>query len=165
MRLVELFDKVVKWKWRSKPGFFRTWADFTTDSGDQYSVGVVDERINGVRDLYQNNEDAQFLLSDLDGKDKVINAEFALRGKGSSLGAEYDEAKHGITGTGNAYVVLSTVINIIEDYIKNNPAKYLRIVAEEPSRRKLYARMVRAMSKKTVYTFENEGNKVFLIEL
>jgi len=165
MRLVELFDKVVKWEWRSKPGLFHTWADFTIGPEGQYSVGFSDEVINGVRELYSKNEDAQFLLQGIDGKDKVVSVEFALKAKVSSYGDEWSEVKHGVTGTGNAYAVFSTVINIIEDYLKNNPAKYLRIVAEEPSRRKLYARMVQAMSKKNVYTFENHDNKVFLIEL
>ena len=69
-----------------------------------------------------------------------------------------------ISGTGNAYLVLSTVMSIIQEVVqKTNPVE-LWFSASEPSRRKLYDRIVSALIHKTnfVNVSEHSGNYVLV---
>jgi len=54
---------------------------------------------------------------------------------------------YGITGTGNAGVVMSTVVSILKEFLAQNISNInvLKFSAAEESRRKLYARMVQRL--------------------
>ena len=58
------------------------------------------------------------------------------------------DGTHEITGTGNEIKVFSTVVDIIQNWISRNPNEQLvYISAKEPSRVKLYRRMVNSFAK------------------
>lgn len=50
---------------------------------------------------------------------------------------------HTITGTGHAYEVFSTVVDILKDFIETEQPKRIEFAAEEDSRQKLYARIIK----------------------
>lgn len=61
---------------------------------------------------------------------------------------------HAITGRGDASLVLGTVLEAIRQYLKNNHnADYIVFVAKEPSRKSLYAAMVRKMAATMGYMY------------
>jgi len=65
-----------------------------------------------------------------------------------------------IIGSGNAYEVFATLNSIIIDFIKIRKPDTLEFTAEEPSRQKLYKRMVIKFAKKLGYkirTMSHDG--------
>jgi len=56
-------------------------------------------------------------------------------------GASHKE-KYGITGTGNSVQVFNIVVNIMTRFIKDYNPLHMTFSAEEPSRKKLYLRMI-----------------------
>lgn len=65
-----------------------------------------------------------------------------------------------ITGTGNEVKVFSTVVNVVQEWLKNNPeAQLIHISAKEPSRIRLYRRMVNSLAKgKKVWEIESQDD-------
>lgn len=64
-------------------------------------------------------------------------------------GSRYDyNWSDSITKTGNAFVVFSTVYNIIENFIQSYRVETIQFDAKEPSRQKLYRRLVKTISNK-----------------
>lgn len=55
------------------------------------------------------------------------------------------ESGYGITGKGNAAVVFSTVLDIMDFFIRRVVATRLIFSAEEPSRKKLYASIIKRL--------------------
>ena len=55
------------------------------------------------------------------------------------------ESGYGITGKGNAAVVFSTVLDIMDFFIRRVVATRLIFSAEEPSRKKLYAAIIKRL--------------------
>ena len=55
------------------------------------------------------------------------------------------ESGYGITGKGNATVVFSTVLDIMDFFIRRVVATRLIFSAEEPSRKKLYAAIIKRL--------------------
>lgn len=55
--------------------------------------------------------------------------------------------RYGITGTGNAAQVMSTVVDILKQFLQTHKGQISQLIfsAKENSRRKLYARMVRRL--------------------
>lgn len=56
-------------------------------------------------------------------------------------GVEHPE--YGVTGTGNATSIFSTVIDIMRVFRKRHPGFPVGFTAEEPSRKKLYSRLIK----------------------
>lgn len=55
------------------------------------------------------------------------------------------ESGYGVTGKGNAAVVFSTVLDIMDFFIRRVVATRLIFSAEEPSRKKLYAAIIKRL--------------------
>lgn len=53
----------------------------------------------------------------------------------------------GITGKGDAARIFGTVLQATHDYLAMNNPEYIMFTADEPSRQKLYAHMVRRLAK------------------
>lgn len=63
-----------------------------------------------------------------------------------------------ITGTGDAHTIISTVLNIIQDYHRKNPHDMYSFSAEEPTRIKLYQRIAKTIAKYTGYSIETRSD-------
>lgn len=67
-----------------------------------------------------------------------------------------------MTNRGDAAVILSTVVAIIRNAIERAPIKILAFEAKEPSRRRLYAHIVKRMSKDS-RSIDVNGYQRFLV--
>lgn len=126
--LLELFDQTAPWKYTtSDPKMIE--AEFVID-GSQYTVEIVNRPVpHGERgDIY--------------------NVEFSV---GAYDGDTWLSHNTGVTGTGNEYLVFSTVLDIIQTTVDKVGIKALTFSSDNingtSSRTKLYNRMVRALSK------------------
>lgn len=82
---------------------------------------------------------------------------YAYMGSGDSIGEWEMEfkvgnttnrrSKYGVTGSGNAAVVMSTIVAIIKDFLNDyiKQVKVIHFTASEKSRRDLYAAMIRRL--------------------
>ncbi len=113
MKLDELFDEQHDWEWLDKRS--DAWkAHFAADDGSAILV--------------------HFERTDVDERSRgVWQADFERSGTDDPLG---------ITGQGNASTILGTVGDIIKDFQRNVRAKALVFHADEPSRQRLYRRLV-----------------------
>jgi hypothetical protein len=80
------------------------------------------------------------LLASVLGKNSTCWLEFAVGDGGASKGVP--KGSHGVTGTGEAFQVFSTVIDILRDFVKKHEPAMIKFSALEPSRIKLYSRLV-----------------------
>ncbi len=62
--------------------------------------------------------------------------------------------KNDVTGTGDELVVFSTVLKILDKFIKDKDYPNIEFSAKEPSRKKLYDRMIRTLSSKYGYRLD-----------
>jgi hypothetical protein len=82
---------------------------------------------------------------------KVGNVEYdwyaALGTEPNSWEVEFKDSDlgYGITGKGNAAIVMSTVINIMQEFIAKSGATQIAFSASEPSRKNLYAAIIRRL--------------------
>ena len=53
-----------------------------------------------------------------------------------------------LTGEGDAFRIMATVLSAIEDYVKKKNVRILTFTAKEKSRRKLYSRLAKMAAKK-----------------
>lgn len=85
---------------------------------------------------------------------KVNNAEYVWNATQTmdsetwEIEFEDTESGYGVTGKGNAAVVFSTVLDIMDFFIRRVVATRLIFSAEEPSRKKLYAAIVKRLLPK-----------------
>ena len=70
-----------------------------------------------------------------------------------------DKASTGITGTGNAAQVFSAVAKCIDMFLKKYKPNQFWFSAKEPSRKKLYDKFSKLITRKYPYVLENK--KVF----
>lgn len=159
MKLYELFDRKVPWKWLTSPD---SGEDISTAAfvvgGKTYLVefyasnleSFIDDRIGDFPPHIQT-----IILRD----PVIVSVAFYLR---TQKGQTWQ-----ITGTGNQYVVLSTVIEIIEKYMSKSKGlgiQYIHLNAKEPSRQKLYDRLLaRLPHEKT--TWYMDGEKYYLVSV
>jgi hypothetical protein len=123
--LTEGFDKPFKWKWDWR-GSLGSDAEFETDDGLEYTVvftrygGPVWERVG-----------------------MIWTVEFKIK----------DFFKHGysdpwaITGSGSAFRVFATVIDIMKDFLKSEKPDVVMFTAVESSRKELYRVMMKRVSR------------------
>lgn len=95
-------------------------SEFTTDADNRYVVGIF--RYNDLPD------------------DGSIFVDFSLENVGQYVDM-------GITGTGDSRKVFATVIEIIKKYVADNKPKHIYFTAGEPSRRRLYAALVKRVDR------------------
>lgn len=142
MRLFELFNKTAKWRWNNNerleiPGYS---AQFTIGN-KKYGVEFMGAPVEAYIDNYMWHGDGEepqaFLdLQKTDPYAEIIEVSFFLK-----RGRHAQDI--GITGTGNQFTVLSTVLAIIKAFLKNNPqTKYLLFSSKERSRTRLYKKIV-----------------------
>ena len=79
----------------------------------------------------------EVLASKYTGNDSVAELEFS------------DAEQYGVTGQGDAFRIFSTIVSIAKAMLANKRygIKVLTFSASEPSRRKLYARMLKRLAK------------------
>lgn len=140
MLLTELFDTVVPWKWSTKPTAYVGRASFSIGENKYIVSFEQDYMVVGVP--VDGEPTKQFLC-----RFRQANAN--------------KTAQFSITGAGNATLVFSTVLRIIDAFHAAQPQASIRFTAEEPSRVKLYSRLMGKMypgteikheGKYTVYT-------------
>ena len=152
MRLVELFNKVADWEWESLPGTMQNTAVFSVE---EYTYKVTfDDNVYAGSDPdimpYITMEDP--LITD------VI---FSLKGARQQTGKYPTD----ITGSGNEFIVFSTVKNIINEYMNKHSPDYLHFEAQQPSRKKLYRRFVKNLSKRVEMFNDIDDAEHYLIRI
>lgn len=70
------------------------------------------------------------------------NVEFSNATRGRPMGRY---AKFGLTGTGNSAEVMSTIADIMREFLKKYKVTTLLFTADEPSRKSLYFRMIKRL--------------------
>lgn len=160
-QLNELFDtqpdKQVKAKWKHDKSVGMETSDmyFTASNGVKYKLEIIHPDM--APDEIAPDELLDFQMSD-DYYDSGRYVSFEQMGKG-----EYD-GKMGIAGTGAAAEVFGIVVNAITQFIKKHMPTYLYFQAAEPSRIKLYARMIdRMVTAIPGYKSHHDGNGHFII--
>lgn len=69
-----------------------------------------------------------------------------------------EEFEHGLTKTGNAAVVMATVVDIMRDFLKTHPeVLIIKFDAKEPSRRSLYTKMITRLLPSWSLSKSNDG--------
>jgi hypothetical protein len=112
---------------------FRTWLE-TFDAVNNYIWKASDK----------NGKTAQFVINK-----KTYIVEFNATGMGEYIVDFYlklnkNQYDSGITNTGDAFAIFSTVLAIINEFVKKTrPFTGLEFTASEPSRQKLYQHLIK----------------------
>ena len=150
MLLNELFDQKYSWEWETTGRQYT--AFFTTDKEITYAVDITPV---AHTDLIDNEMIRKY--------DPVWKPDFAIE-QYSGKAATKDTT--GITGSGNEFLVFSTVIDILKSFIKKEKPNAILFSAKEPSRVKLYDTFVkRNFKNKTIKTGEADGEKYYFVIL
>ena len=152
MRLVELFNKVADWEWESLPGTMHNTAVFMIE---EYTYKVTFD--NNVIAGYDPDIEPYITMED----PIITDVIFSLKGAKQQTGKYPTE----ITGSGNEFVVFATVKNIIDEYMVKHSPDYLHFEAEEPSRKKLYRRFVKNLSKRVEMFDDKDNAEHYLIRI
>jgi len=121
--LNELFDKPVDWHWDEKENGFLS-ASFMIGQA-RYVVLLTNEPI-------YHNDTGEYV------DDNVWDVEFQDPAA---------DDPYGITGKGNATMVFATVISILTKFKYDNLQATLKFTAKEPSRQKLYNRLIGTLQR------------------
>lgn len=133
MRINEIYDNPAAWKWSFR-GSEEVVAKFT--------VGSV---------LYQFYAEANYRRP----------TEWEIEFKDSA--GKSHEDQYGVTGAGNAGVVMATVLDIMKKFlVEHKDIKILTFSAEEKSRQKLYAHVVRRLLPDWALTKSANGRRFTL---
>jgi hypothetical protein len=140
--ITELFEpKAPTWKW-----VFRGSEEATAD----FKVGEVPYRFYA----YSNSE------NDWEVEFKINSNEYDQHGK-IKFGTKF-----GLAGTGNSAEVMSTVVDIMREFLEMYRGKIdtIGFTAEEPSRQKLYMRMMkRLLPNWTISTYDSGSGLGFTV--
>lgn len=140
--IAELFEpKAPTWKW-----VFRGSEEATAD----FKVGDVPYRFYA----YSNGE------NDWEVEFKINSNEYDQNGK-IKFGTKF-----GLAGTGNSAEVMSTVVDIMREFLEMYRGKIdtIGFTAEEPSRQKLYMRMMkRLLPNWTISTYDSGSGLGFTV--
>jgi hypothetical protein len=126
MKLFEILNTILPYKW-----------DDYSQTNSQAGFGEAEFTINHktytvLFSVYPKNHKR--------GLPAHTNIEFGLQ---PGLMDPAYLTKYNITGTGDQLAVMSTVQAICKDWFKLHPADCITMMAEVPSRKKLYTRMLR----------------------
>jgi hypothetical protein len=88
--------------------------------------------------------------------------EITFEAIGYTSGRDIESGKHmGLTKTGNEFIVFATVKKATIEFLKKINPKGIIFQANEPSRRKLYARFAKMIAKKYGYVVDiSKGNTI-----
>jgi hypothetical protein len=157
MQLHELFDKRIPWHWNSSP---------TSKRAEKYHYTAIAEfEIGDLLYLVEFRRTGKATDKKIKGLDNkvIIDLSFALI---SGAGTRNPNMKRELTGTGNQYAIFSTVIEIIDDFLRRaKNVDYLYFSAKEPSRQKLYDRLVSMYEKKSKVWNDAHDGKIYLIKV
>lgn len=118
MLLNELFDQPYKWEWRENNDEVVKAVFYTDDNTLYYFVAAL-----------------------MDNDIPTWDVEFARMEEG-----KYNQInRYDITKTGDQYKILSTIIDITKQFIKEHNVSCMYLSAAEPSRMKLYKKMVKTL--------------------
>ena len=134
MLLLELFTQPVPYIWKNV-------------GNSKYEAYQADFRVDGIK--YQ----AEFVQS------RGIGLRFAC---GFHAFDEDDEPTIDIIGNGKQFPVFATVVTIIKEFIAQHQPDLIMFTADEPSRRKLYRRLLSTISVPG-YTFDDRFAGIFEI--
>lgn len=118
MKLYEVMNKAVEYEWESAHTDGGV-AHFIID-GNTYKVEIAEP----VKNIYN----IEFSLDKIDGSHNM------------------DDSRHGISDTGNPFLVFGTVKEILVDFLRNHSSEDtmgIYFSAKEPSRMKLYSRFLK----------------------
>lgn len=127
MLLLELFDKVLPWKW-TEQGDTEATAEFTTPNGQRIRVYLYSYSAPTAE--YPNDPE-------------TMELEFNNSGTtGSRMGTSK------ITDSGEQFLIFATVIDVAKSYMNEHPTTTIDFSADidEPSRVKLYDKMMQKMA-------------------
>lgn len=143
MRLMELFNTKNEWKWNEHHPSKAT----AVISIDEYRYSVVIRKYSFVeleKDIKNNNLDMPNWLKLLSETSSITYSIIFY------LSKEYQPRfKDGytITDTGHQYSVFTTIMEIMKDFSQLYPVEWWYFTADEPSRKKLYNRMINRFEK------------------
>lgn len=103
----------------------------------------INELFNKEYPITWNRDRAHFKTSN--GRPGVVafDADEPAAGDYSLVDVEFSvQDEFGVTGQGDASAIFATVYSAIKDYIASRQPDFITFSADEPSRRKLYSRMV-----------------------
>jgi len=136
MLLIEVFNQHYKWKWKENNDKVVKAMFYTNDNTLYYFVAAIMNTDNDIPTW-----DVEFARME-EGKYNQIN--------------RYD-----ITKTGDQYRILSTIIDITKQFIKEHNVVCMYLSAEEPSRMKLYKRMVKTLLSNWITQYDIGGIAVY----
>jgi len=161
--LLELFDtkaKPIVWS-KVRNSYV---SSFTTKNNKNYNVNIaMSDDIYSYLGQDYDEEDIEYVPLDNDKKFKqyvhknkqvpVWDVTFEDADL-SPVGNGEKKSSFGITGSGDAVEVFSSVVNILRDFVTNHPAesKIIAFTASEPSRIKLYNRMSATLGSELGYS-------------
>ena len=139
--VTELFDTVKKsLKWSPSSSYKIYDTGFKGPNGRNYNISLTQASW-----MYDEKT-----ASDIFKKFKGIDAQEAAEST-STYHLEFSDTKHGmdISGEGSAAAVFGIVVNAVADLVSSTPRiRALVLSAKEPSRRRLYSRLVPVLAKK-----------------
>jgi hypothetical protein len=125
MRISEIFEQPIDWHWGMQLADYAD-AHFQIDD-IEYTVYFSQNALNQEDKFY-----IEFVATDSEGN-----------------------GEYGVTGRGNSIAVFATVIAIIHAFKEMHPDAPIVFTAEEPSRQKLYTRIVKRLSTRFQVTIGN----------
>jgi hypothetical protein len=149
-------DVDINWQEGSRAGEF--FSDFITKNNKEYRVYIESDPTNIKKFMFIVN-DGSVPPDDLNDmvlnhpNELVWNIVFEEKG---------NEASYGVTGSGESVEVFSNVFARLKDFADKFNPKFARIMAIEPSRVKLYDKMVSTLAHTINYkyfTFIYENDK------
>lgn len=164
MRLVELFDKKVDWKWVNM-----------NDVGaqavipfDGYQIHVTieeDDAEDFIAGLKRHNQPIPKWLQMLaeNYEQQIHNVVFYHNANGRNPDKPTTSG-YEVTGTGNAYAVFSTVIDVMNEYSREFNVDWWSFGAKESSRRKMYDRLASRFSGEVFTIADMDGDKMYVVK-
>lgn len=176
MRLLELFDKVARYdviydnlSYSSQEDrYFR--AIFTVAHGTpnrrRYEVNVDTFSKQGLIDTLRMADCQDYIQSNFEYEDILLGLSFESEVPGSSSDSfMHADTTTDITGMGNQFEVMATVVKVTKEAIRKTQAKGIFFGSREPNRTKLYRTMSKRFGTHQV-SFEFPQNEtVFLVHI
>ena len=161
--ILELFSSTIKSHWSKVKNSFI--ASFTTGPEDkptkQYTLDIGKSNMDLYDSLYQEDDEGLDYV-DLT-KDRLFQSFVKKNPKlpiykitfedidYSPMKNDNGKSSFGITGEGNSIEVFSKVVGLLREFLSTNSLRVISFSASEPSRIKLYSRMVQRLAKELGY--------------
>ena len=127
MKLNEVLDKPLPWKWKKQGAADEYWATFWTDMKNPTPATGFSVEMN-------LGEVGEWAVSFGDGRGRM-----------------------GITKGGNEFKIFATVVDIIKEFIRLEKPNEIQFDAKEGNRAKLYMKMIKKFAPKLGYKLYHKG--------